>query len=183
MDHLGRPGGPPAQTRPCCALRGAGGRRRWPAARIWLSGRPSSPRAWSLMQPLPSSSASSTCEHRRRTRAGEKVAEADEFGGWRGVSRLWIGYSSTIPKEKLERQEIVEYPCGSLSPSLERDRPGGDAARLTPPAAGRRSTVMRGGLGREIGQWAGSCGEHGGLARAEALLGTGRTAGSSSGLR
>ena len=132
MDHLSRPDCPPAQTRPSCALRGAGGRRRWPAARGGPSGRPSSPRAWSLKQPLPRSSASSTCEHRRRTRAGEKVAEADEFGGWRGGSRLWVGYASTIPKEKLERQEIVEYPCGSLSPSLERDRPGGDAARLTP---------------------------------------------------
>ena len=31
------------------------------------------------------------------------------LGGWRGVSRISVAHASTIPKEKLERQEIVEY--------------------------------------------------------------------------
>ena len=74
-------------------------------------------------------------------------------------------------------------PCGSLSPSPECDRPGGDAARLTPPAAGRRSTTMRGGLGRDFAHGALTGGAHGELARRGELRGTGRARGLSSGLR
>jgi hypothetical protein len=46
---------------------------------------------------------------RYRTRAGQKVRNAEVLGGWRGVSRLSVAHASTIPKEKLEGQEIVEY--------------------------------------------------------------------------
>ena len=74
-------------------------------------------------------------------------------------------------------------PCGSLSPSPECDRPGGDAARLTPPAAGRRSTTMRGGLGRGFAHGALAGGAHGELARRRELRGTRHTRGLSSGLR
>ena len=62
-----------------------------------------------MKQHLASSLGLSTCEHRRRTRAGKKVRNAEALGGWRGGSRLSVAHASTIPKEKLEGQEIVEY--------------------------------------------------------------------------
>ena len=61
MDHLGRLGGPPAHTRPCCALRGAAAHKRQPARRSRSSGRPPSPRGAQVGQLLPGSSVWSTC--------------------------------------------------------------------------------------------------------------------------
>ena len=50
-------------------------------------------------------------------------------------------------------------------------------ARLEPPAHGRRSTTMRGGLGRDFARGARSGGAHGGLARRGELPPTGRARG------
>ena len=56
-------------------------------------------------------------------------------------------------------------------------------ARLEPPAHGRRSTTMRGGLGRDFAHGALMGGAHGGLATRGELRRTRRARGLSSGLR
>ena len=105
----GRGDGEATSIRSSCAPARCLAHKSRPAARYGSRYRPSSPRSWSLKQHLPRSSASAPARKGRRTRAGQKVRNAEVLGGWRGVSRLSVAHASTIPKEKLEGQEIVEY--------------------------------------------------------------------------
>ena len=116
MDHLGRLDGPRAQTRSCCALRGASAHTRRSAPRFRSSGRPSRPRRWDLGQLLPSSTAGSTCLSESRS--------------------AWVASAVVLRWQRLPRAvaaaQAVCSPMSIVVPA-EYDMPGGPLHRRNRP--------------------------------------------------
>ena len=138
MDHLGRPGGPPAHTRPCIALRGAAAHKRRPARRSRSSGRPPSPREAQVGQLLPGSSVWSTCLRESRK---AWVASADIWR-WRRLTWAKAAVQAILsPTHTAGRAEydMPSDPCPAQTACFEGVSRGARRSRRPTSARPSRS--------------------------------------------